>query len=130
MTNTYRLALSLQARALQIIDAHHTGVHTVAHHLGNFTVLAATATAPPVPSSCTCGPAITMRGSCAQPKPPCPSVTAQSPAASPNSAPRTCVCTGGSCPPTTSTATPTHLTTGTLGSASEADKRDDGLRRG
>ena len=39
-TTTYRLAVTLQATALHIIDHHHGGVHTVAHHLGDFAVLA------------------------------------------------------------------------------------------
>ena len=38
--HTYRLAVALQARALQIIDTHTAGVHPVAHDLGDFTVLA------------------------------------------------------------------------------------------
>ena len=39
-THTYRLAVSLQALALQIIGDNRDGVHTVDHTLGDFTVLA------------------------------------------------------------------------------------------
>jgi hypothetical protein len=39
-TNTYRLAVTLQATAINIIDCHHGGVHTLHHSLGDFAVLA------------------------------------------------------------------------------------------
>jgi hypothetical protein len=39
-SHTYRLAVSLQARALHIIGDHRAGVHTVDHNLGDFAVFA------------------------------------------------------------------------------------------
>jgi hypothetical protein len=39
-TNTYRLAVTLQATAIATIDHHHGDQHTVNNILGDFTVLA------------------------------------------------------------------------------------------
>jgi hypothetical protein len=45
-TNTYRLAVALQATAIATIDHHRAGLHTVHHSLGEFTVLARYRTSP------------------------------------------------------------------------------------
>ena len=105
-TNTYRLAVTLQAKAIDSIDLHTRGAYTVAHTVGDdITVIGATAPEP-ANASCRCGHMTPTRTCSVRLKPTDPSAAASSPATSPHSAASTYAGNAASSPPPRSTATP------------------------